>query len=161
MMNRHEEFAFPELDTVLARAKEEPGSLISVLHAAQETYGYLSDEVMAYIAHALNLPLSQVSGVVSFYAFFNRKKKGKFAVSICLGTACHVKGADEVLKACQDHLGVGTGGTTEDDMYTLEICHCVGACSLAPVLTVNGEVYGKVKSDQVPGLLDGLMAEEG
>lgn len=156
MISQNLQSKYPELDGVLAQAKGEPGSLISVLHAAQEAYGYLSDEVMEYIAYALELPLSQVSGVVSFYAFFNTKKKGKYAISICLGTACHVKGANDVLQACKEHLGVNTGETTEDEMYTLEICHCVGTCSLAPVLTINGEVHGKVKVDDVPALLDGL-----
>lgn len=161
MLTQEQNAQYPELDGVLAQAKQEPGSLISVLHAAQEAYGYLSDEVMEFVAKSLGLPLSQVSGVVSFYAFFNRTKKGKYAISICLGTACHVKGADNVLEACKEHLGIDAGETTEDEMYTLEVCHCVGTCSLAPVLTINGEVHGKVKADDVPALLDGLMAQEG
>lgn len=145
---------YPELDEVLAQATGEPGSLITVLHHAQEAYGYLSTEVMQYIAAQLHIPLSKVSGVVSFYAFFNTKPKGKYAVSVCLGTACHVKGANDIMAACKHHLGVELGDTTEDGLFTLELCHCVGACSMAPVLTVNGEVYGNLTPKGIPELLD-------
>lgn len=145
---------YPELDEILEQAKHEAGSLISVLHKAQESYGYLSTDVMEYIAEQMKLPLSQVSGVVSFYAFFSTKEKGKYAVSVCLGTACHVKGANDVMEACKKHLGLNVGETTEDGLFTLELCHCVGACSLAPVLTVNGEIHGNVTPAGVPALLD-------
>lgn len=151
---------YPELDGVLAKAKEEPGSLITVLHKAQESYGYLSTDVMKYVSEEMNIPLSKVSGVVSFYAFFNTKEKGKYAVSVCLGTACHVKGANDIMAACKDHLGIPVGETTEDGLFTLELCHCVGACSMAPVLTVNGEIHGNLAPKDIPKLIEQYRSAE-
>ena len=133
------------------RGKE--GSLIQVLHMAQGIYGYLPIEVQTIIAEGLDIPLEEVYGVVTFYAQFSLYPKGQYKVSVCLGTACYVKGSGDIYDRLQQRLGIQGGQCTPDGKFSLEACRCVGACGLAPVMTVNEDVYGKITPDDVDDIL--------
>lgn len=141
------------LRQVIEAHKGQPGATMPVLQAAQEIFGYLPEEVQIMVAEGLEVPLSEVYGVASFYAQFTMNPKGKYQISVCLGTACYVKGAAAVLSAVEQKLGVAPGAITPDGKFSLDSCRCVGACGLAPVLTVNEEVYGKVTVDDVETIL--------
>ncbi len=139
------------------KEQEHPESyLIAILHKIQEKYGYLSQENMYEVAQKLRVPTSVVSGVATFYHYFRLKPRGYFHISICLGTACFVKGADLVLKAFQNELGIDIGETTSDGVFSIEGARCIGVCALAPVLMINETVYGNVKPTQVSELLSSL-----
>ncbi|MEL7567871.1 MAG: NADH-quinone oxidoreductase subunit NuoE [Dehalobacterium sp.] len=129
------------------------GSLIQVLHLAQGIYGYLPDHVQQLVAREMNIPLTEVYGVVTFYALFNTRPKGENTIRVCMGTACYVRGAKDVLKALSKELGIKVGGTSEDSKFTLEVCRCIGACGLAPAITVNDKVYQKVLPEKVGEIL--------
>jgi NADH:ubiquinone oxidoreductase subunit E len=133
--------------------------LIAVLHKIQQRYGYLSQEHMDQVAQRLQVPTATVSGVATFYHFFRLQPRGRFSISICLGTACFVKGADKVLEAFQNELGIDIGETTSDGLFSLESSRCLGVCALAPVVTINDRVYSKVKSNQVADLLNRIKSE--
>lgn len=141
------------LRQVIEAHKGQPGATMPVLQAAQEIFGYLPEEVQIMVAEGLEVPLSEVYGVASFYAQFTMNPKGKYQISVCLGTACYVKGAAAVLSAVEQKLGVAPGAITPDGKFSLDSCRCVGACGLAPVLTVNEDVYGKVTVDDVETIL--------
>jgi NADH:ubiquinone oxidoreductase subunit E len=141
--------------------KEHPESyLIAVLHKVQGRYGYLTRAHMDEVARKLQVPASTVSGVATFYHFFRLKPKGKFSVSVCLGTACFVKGADKVLEAFTSELGIGMGETTSDGLFSIEASRCLGVCALAPVVTINDKVYSKVTADKVPELIRQVRSRE-
>ena len=147
-----------KLDEIVAKYKDTRGALIPVLHEAQEVYGYLPLEVQRVIAEKLNIPLAEVYGVVSFYTQFSIYPKGQYQINICMGTACYVKGANEVLDKFRTRLSIDVGECTEDGKFSLEACRCIGACGLAPVVTINDEVYGKLTADDVDGILDDYEA---
>lgn len=132
------------LEAVIADYKDVPGALVQVLKKAQEIYGYLPLEVQIDVAEGLDVPLEEVYGVVTFYSFFSINPKGDYKISVCLGTACYVKGAGELYDALQRKLGITGGGCTPDGKFSLEACRCVGACGLAPVVTINEDVYGRL-----------------
>ncbi len=127
--------------------------LIAVLHEAQRLFTYLPEEVQRHIAKKLSIPVSKVYGVVSFYSFFTMKKKGRFVINVCLGTACFVRGSDKILAEFEEQLGIKCGETTEDGKYTLTSLRCVGACGLAPVVQVNGKTYGNATVETVKEIL--------
>ena len=129
------------------------GKLIAILHKAQEILGYLPQKVQAHVARRLSIPPAKVYGVVSFYSFFSMVPKGKHVINVCMGTACFVVGADKVLQKFQDILGIKPGETTPDLMFSLNALRCVGACGLAPVVDINGKMYGKVKPDDVTKII--------
>ena len=131
-----------------------PGALMPVLHEAQNIYGYLPAEVQTVIAEELNIPLAEVYGVATFYSQFSLSPKGKHKISVCLGTACYVKGLDKILEAIEHELRVKCGECTPDKKFSIESCRCVGACGLAPVMIIDGEVYGRLKPADVKGILD-------
>ena len=147
-----------KLDEIVAKDKDTRGALIPVLHEAQEVYGYLPLEVQRVIAEKLNIPLAEVYGVVSFYTQFSIYPKGQYQINVCMGTACYVKGANEVLDKFRTRLSIDVGECTEDGKFSLEACRCIGACGLAPVVTINDEVYGKLTADDVDGILDDYEA---
>lgn len=133
--------------------------LIAVLHKVQEEFGYLSREHLDQVAHLLEIPTSYVFGVATFYHFFRLTPQGKYAISVCLGTACFVKGADRILQTFQDELGIEMGETTKDGLFSLTDTRCMGVCGLAPVVTVNGKVFSQVTPNQVPEILNRFRLE--
>ncbi|MGF7141740.1 NADP-reducing hydrogenase subunit HndA [Anaerotaenia torta] len=142
-----------QLLKIIADHKEQQGALMPILQKAQDIYGYLPIEVQTVISNELNVPLEKVYGIVTFYSQFSLNPKGKFNISVCLGTACYVKGAGDLFNKLQELLGVEDGGCTKDGKFSLESCRCIGACGLAPVLTVNEDVYGKLTVDDLQGIL--------
>ncbi len=142
-----------ELDGIIARHRGEKGAILPVLQEAQEVYGYLPIEVQGMIAEGLGVPLEEVYGVSTFYSQFSLTPKGQYNISICLGTACYVKGAAAVLDKLVSILGVQPEECTPDGKFSLTACRCIGACGLAPVLTVNGDVYGRLSPDDVEQIL--------
>lgn len=142
-----------QLDDIIARYKKKPGSLIPVLQQAQELIGYLPPSVQRHIARGLNLPVSEVHGVVSFYSFFTMKPKGKHNIRVCLGTACYVKGAEEIVKKLKDRLNIDIGGITSDRKFSMEAVRCLGACGLAPVVVIDKDTHGSVNPVKAPDLL--------
>lgn len=142
-----------ELQAYLKAHAAERGALLPALQKAQEIYGYLPIEVQEMVAKGLKVPLSEVYGVATFYAQFSLYPKGKYQISVCLGTACYVKGSGEIEARLQHELGIKSGECTPDTKFSLDECRCLGACGLAPVMTINGEVYGRLTPDQVPEIL--------
>lgn len=143
-----------ELQDLIAEKKNESGALMGVLHKGQQLFGYLPIEVQKIISEGLRVPLAEVYGVVTFYSQFTLIPKGKYQIGVCLGTACYVKGAQDLIDAVKRETGVEVEGTTPDGKYSLTATRCIGACGLAPVLDVNGEVYGKLKAADVKGILE-------
>lgn len=131
-----------------------------MLHEAQELYGYLPFEVQKIIAGGLDIPVAKVYGVVTFYSQFSLTPKGKYRISVCLGTACYVKGAAEILDKLKERLSIDVGECTDDGLFSLDSCRCIGACSLAPVVTINEEVYGKLVPEDIDGIIDKYEAME-
>ncbi len=142
-----------ELDSIIRKYRKKPGSLIPVLQEAQELIGYLPPSVQRHIAKGLKLPVSEVHGVVSFYSFFTMKPKGKHNIRVCLGTACYVKGAEEIVKKLSEGLAISVGGITEDRNFSLETVRCLGACGLAPVVVIDKDTHGSVSAVKVHELL--------
>jgi NADP-reducing hydrogenase subunit HndA len=133
--------------------KNDPQELINVLHGCQEHFGYLPAEIQEVVSECLNLPVAKVYGVVTFYSFFSMTPKGKHPISICLGTACYVRGAEKVLEEFKKELGIQVGQTTSDNKFSLSSLRCVGACGLAPVVLVGDKTYGRVAPDDVHNII--------
>lgn len=131
----------------------EKGALMPILQKAQEIYGYLPIEVQRIIAREMDIPVEEIYGVATFYSQFSLNPKGEYAISVCLGTACYVKGAQDVLDRISMLLNLPAGSTTADGKYSLEATRCIGACGLAPVISINNEVYGRLKKEDVDGIL--------
>ena len=143
----------------IAKHKSERGCLMPILHEAQEIYGYLPAEVQQIIAEELNIPLSEVYGVATFYTQFSLQPKGKHRISVCLGTACYVKGSDKILAAVERELRISCGECTPDGRFSIDSCRCVGACGLAPVMIVDDDVYGRLTEKDVPEILEKYMQD--
>ena len=143
-----------QLLKVINDLRDTSGCLMPIMQAAQDIYGYLPYEVQKIISDELGIPVEKVYGVATVYAQFNLNPKGENTVSVCLGTACYVKGSGLVFEEIEKQLGIGDGECTSDGKFSLDTCRCVGACGLAPVMLVNEDVYGKVTPDQVKGILD-------
>ncbi len=144
---------YRELDKILDHYRGEKGELIRVLHSAQKIFGYLPPEVQAYVALKMDIPVSEVNGVVTFYTLFVTEPKGKHTISVCMGTACYVKGAREVMDKLKDELKLDARETSADGMFTLRSTRCLGACGMAPVMTVDEEVHGKLNAGDLTGIL--------
>ena len=142
-----------QLDEALEQLKNVPGPVMKAMQKAQEIYGYLPIEVQSKIAKCFGVSLEEVYGIETFYAQFNLQAKGKYTVGICLGTACYVKGSGDILLKFKERLGIDAGQTTADRKFTLDATRCIGCCGLAPVLSVNGEVYGNLKPDDVDTII--------
>jgi len=147
-----------QLREFIAAHKHIPGALMPVLQEAQSIYGYLPEEVQQIIADGLDISTSEVYGVATFYSQFSLTPKGKYKISVCLGTACYVKGADKVLAKIEEILGIKTGECTPDGLFSIDACRCVGACGLAPVVMINDDVYGKLEAKDVQAMLDKYKA---
>ncbi len=142
-----------KLQEVIEKYKGMDGALIPVLHEAQEIYGYLPLSVQKKISEELNVSLAEIYGVVTFYTQFSLNPKGKYRISVCLGTACYVKGAAAIIDKLKEKLGIDVGECTEDGKFSLDACRCVGACGLAPVMMINDDVYGRLVPDEIEGIL--------
>ena len=142
------------LRSMIREHKGQAGSLMPILQKAQEIYGYLPIEVQSIISEETGIPMEKVYGVSTFYAQFSLYPKGKYRISVCLGTACYVKGSGDVINKLKEMLGIEEGQCTPDGKFSLDACRCIGACGLAPVMTVNDDVYGKLTNDQLKGILD-------
>ncbi len=129
------------------------GEVINVLHQVQGKFGYLPVEVQEVVAHELNMPVAKVYGIVSFYSFFTMQPKGKYPISVCLGTACYVRGAEKVLDEFKRQLNINDGGVTPDGKFSIDTLRCVGACGLAPVAMIGDKVYGRLTPDMVKGVI--------
>lgn len=142
-----------QLFEIIEKRKNEPGAIMPVLQEAQNVYGYLPIEVQQMVADGLGVPLSEVFGVATFYSQFSLTPKGKYNISVCLGTACYVKGSGKILEELSKELGIEAEECTEDGKFSLTACRCIGACGLAPVLTVNEDVYGRLVPEDVDKIL--------
>lgn len=149
-----------KLKAVIKESRSTPGCLMHVLQEAQGIYGYLPIEVQTMIAEGLEISLSEVYGVATFYSQFSLTPKGKHRISVCLGTACYVKGSDKILEEVQKQLGIKCGECTPDGLFSIDSCRCVGACGLAPVMMIDDEVYGKLTPDKIKGILDKYKEEQ-
>lgn len=147
------------LREVIAKHRSERGCLMPILHEAQEIYGYLPAEVQTIIAEELDIPLSEVYGVATFYSQFSLQPKGKHRISVCLGTACYVKGSDKILAAVERELRISCGECTPDGRFSIDSCRCVGACGLAPVMMIDDDVYGRLTERDVPEILQKYMID--
>ena len=144
----------PELKAFIEEWKEKPGNLIMVLHQVQQTYGYIPREVAIEVSKLLDVPLAKIYGVVTFYNFFKLQKAGKYIIQVCLGTACYLRGGDDLMKELERELGIGVNGTTADGLFSIEAVRCLGCCGLAPVIVVNGEVHGKLETKNIAGIIE-------
>ena len=142
-----------KLYEVIEKYRNIDGPLMPVLQGAQEIYGYLPIEVQSIIAEEMGIPLEKVYGVSTFYSQFSLYPKGKYKISVCLGTACYVKGSGDIFAKLSEKLGISDGKCTQDGIFSLDACRCIGACGLAPVMTVNDDVYGKLTVDEIDGIL--------
>ncbi len=146
-----------KLMQVIDKHKGKEGALIPVLHEAQEIYGYLPIEVQEIISDQLGIPMSEIYGVVTFYTQFSINPKGQYKIAVCLGTACYVKGSGLIMDKIKEKLGIDVGECTPDGKFSIDATRCIGACGLAPVLTVNDDVYGRLTVDDVDGILEKYM----
>ncbi len=142
-----------KLEHILVEHKNVQGALMPVLHETQELFGYIPEEAQKRISEVLNVPLAEIFGVATFYSRFTLKPRGQYTISVCMGTACYVKNAQGVLDKLKEELKVASGDTTSDGKFTLEATRCLGCCGLAPVITVNEDVYGKLVPDDIPDIL--------
>ena len=143
-----------ELQQIISECKDDKSLLMHVMQEAQRIYGYLPFEVQNEIANGMGVPLEKVYGVATFYAQFALSPKGRYNISVCLGTACYVKGSQAILDKISERLGIGPGECSDDACFSIEACRCIGACGLAPVMTINDDVYGRLTPDQIDGILD-------
>ena len=149
------------LDAVIAKYKAEPGALMPILQEAQDIYGYLPKDVLYHIAAQIGTTPAEVMGVATFYSQFRLAPIGKYLIMSCQGTACHVNGSERISAAITQYLGIENGQTTEDGLFTLEHVACLGCCSLAPVIMINGEAHGSLTPDKVVTILKEIQAKEG
>ena len=151
----HEEIDYMELDNIIEEDfNNDKENLIMIIQAIQKRYNYLPKPALTYLSTSIGVPLSQIYGVASFYSTFSLKPRGRNIISICLGTACHVRGGERVRERIQDTLNIDDGETTEDKRFTFETVRCIGCCSLGPVVKINEDMHGHISSDKVNNILD-------
>jgi len=143
----------PELKAFIAEWKEKPGNLIMILHRVQQHFGFVPREVAFEVADLIDVPLAKIYGVITFYNFFKLKKPGRNQIQVCMGTACYLKGGDDIIAELEGILGVGLNTVTPDGEFSVEAVRCLGCCGLAPVMVINGEVFGKVKTESLQGII--------
>ena len=153
-MNEPVEKMTPEISAFIEEWKSKPGNLIMVLHQVQQTYGYIPRNIAIEISERLSVPLAKIYGVVTFYNFFKLEKAGKYKIQVCLGTACYIRGGDDLLKALEKELGIGLTSPTPDGLLSIEAVRCLGCCGLAPVIVVNGNVHGRLTAKDVPAIIE-------
>jgi NADH-quinone oxidoreductase E subunit len=150
----------PKMTEILNKYTTAKDNLIQILNEVQDYYGYVPEKAKVAISEYLDMPMAEIYGVVTFYSRFTLKPKGKYHIAVCLGTACFVKGSENVLERAKERLGIDVGETTKDGKFSLEATRCIGACGLAPVFTVNEEVYGKATVKMMDEVLDKYMNEQ-
>ena len=155
-----DEISKAEIDSILEKNKDKPGSIMVILNDIQNAIGFVSEEMQQYVADYLHTPVSKIHGVISFYSFFTTKPRGKHTIKICLGTACYVGGAPQLIEKIKQLIGIGPGETNDDWTITVEECRCVGACSQAPVVVIDDEIHGRVKPSTIAKLLRTITTEE-
>jgi NADH-quinone oxidoreductase subunit E len=143
-----------KVETILNKYKQDKGMLVSILQDVQAEYNYLPKEILKQVSDSLSIPLTRVYSVATFFKAFSLKPRGRHIINVCLGTACHVRGAPKILEAIERELKIKSGETTRDLKYTLERVNCVGACALGPIVIVDGEYHGQMKMDKVKALLE-------
>lgn len=158
-MSNETEKMTPELRAFIEEWKDKPGNLIMVLHKVQQTYGYIPRAIAIETSELLDVPLAKIYGVVTFYNFFKLQKAGKYIIQVCLGTACYLRGGDDLIKEFERQLGVGVNATTSDGLFSIEAVRCLGCCGLAPVAVVNGDVHGKLETKDVAGIIEKYRAQ--
>ena len=146
--------ACKRVEEIIAEYKNENTPLMMILSQVQKEYGYIPFEVQEIVSEKLNIPVSEIYGVVTFYSFFSLKPKGKFVIGVCLGTACYVKGAQQICDKFSELLGIKPGETTEDGLFTIDALRCIGACGIAPAVSINGKVYPKMSVNQVQQVIN-------
>jgi NADH-quinone oxidoreductase subunit E/NADP-reducing hydrogenase subunit HndA len=149
-----QDHAKKQIIEIISRYKDEKTPLMMILSDIQKEFGYIPLEVQELVSEETGVPVAEIYGVVTFYSFFSLNPKGKYVIGVCLGTACYVKGAQQVIDKFSEILKIKAGETTEDGLFTLEALRCIGACGIAPALTINGKVYPKVQVSDVPGIVD-------
>jgi NADH:ubiquinone oxidoreductase subunit E len=149
-----EQEKFERIAEIIEEYRDREGSLIQILHMAQGIFGFLPMNVQQFIAEKLDMPLSQVNGVTTFYSFFATKARGENTIRVCLGTACYVRGGKKIIEKLNKILGIGAGETTADGKFTLEVMRCIGACGLAPAITINEKVYKQVNPDRLQEIIE-------
>lgn len=149
-----DEEKYARIEQVIEEYKGREGSLIQILHMAQGIYGYLPIELQKYIAKKLDRPLSEIYGVTTFYSFFTTSPRGENTIRVCLGTACYVRGGRKIVDKLKEILGIEVGETTQDGKFTLEVMRCIGACGLAPAITINDKVYKQVNPDKLQEIIE-------
>lgn len=152
------EYAKNEIDKILEKFSKTPGSLIMILHAIQEKFGFLPKEVLELVSEKLKVPLNEIYGIATFYSYFRLEPQGKHVIRLCMGTACYVKGAGDLLITLEQ-MGLKEGKVSEDGYYSLDLVRCIGACSMAPALMIDEEVYGKLTPNKVKKLLEDFKKE--
>jgi NADH-quinone oxidoreductase subunit E len=143
----------PDLVSFINEWKVKPGSLIMILHKTQETFGFISREAAEKLSLLTGIPLARIYGVITFYHFFKTTKPGKHRISVCLGTACYLKGGADLIEEARSLLGLAEGGVTEDGLFSIDPVRCVGCCGLAPVMTVGNDTYGKLTKEMLPEII--------
>jgi NADH:ubiquinone oxidoreductase subunit E len=149
-----EQEKFSKLQAAIDKHQNTDGPLMPVLHEAQGIFGCLNYDVQKYIAEKMDVPMSEIYGVATFYSQFTLAPKGKYTIGVCLGTACYVKGSQKILDKVVQEIGVEAGNTTSDGNFTIEATRCIGACGLAPVIMINDDVYGRLDASDIPGILE-------
>lgn len=152
-MTHLQESAVKQIREICSRYADEQTPLMMILSDIQKEYGYIPLEVQEIVSEETGISVAEIYGVVTFYSFFSLKPKGQYVIGCCLGTACYVKGAQQVIDKFSELLGIGTGETTEDGLFTIDALRCIGACGIAPAVSINGKVYPKVTVDAVPGII--------
>ncbi len=160
-MAKLSESAVKKITEICDRYKDEKTPLMMILSDIQKEYGYIPLEVQELVSKKTNISVAEIYGVVTFYSFFSLTPKGKYVVGCCLGTACYVKGAQQVIDKFSELLKIQPGETTEDGLFTLDALRCIGACGIAPAVSINGTVYPKVSVDKIPAIINELKAKEG
>jgi NADH:ubiquinone oxidoreductase subunit E len=148
------EKALEQIENVIDLYKDKEGSLIQVLHLSQGIYGHLPLELQEFISERMDIPLTEIAGVISFYSFFTTEPRGEHTIRVCMGTACYVRGGKKIVESLRDRLGVELGGTTEDGKFTFEIARCIGACGLAPAMMIDDTVYKQVNVNKLDRILE-------
>ncbi|MDL2289295.1 NAD(P)H-dependent oxidoreductase subunit E [Clostridia bacterium OttesenSCG-928-F22] len=159
-LSLEEQKKYDQLEAVIEAQKDQQGNMMSIMQSAQDIFGYLPKDVQIFIADKLNVPVTDIYGVATFYTQFALEAKGKYQIGVCMGTACYVRGSQKILDKTEAVLGVKTGQTTKDGLFTLEATRCLGCCGLAPVLMVGDEVFGRLTEDSIDGIIKEFHSRE-